>query len=290
MSDRLFRDRRDAGRALAGLLDRYRGRSGLVVLALPPGGAPVAYEVARALGAPLDVFVVRKLGVPGQEELAMGAIAGEDALALNDDVVRGLCHPSGGDRARRGAGGARDRSPGAAYRQDLPPQRVDGQDGDPRRRRPRDRGEHAGRDQGAAPPAARPGSWWPCPPPPSDLPRNCARWPTRWSARPHRRRSSRSDPSYWDFTQIDRRGRARRSCGRPRRRCPRGPEAGARPRPVPSGRRRCRCWTGAPPTEALFDLVGDAHLVLIGEASHGTHEFYAARAAMTRRLIEEKGF
>jgi predicted phosphoribosyltransferase len=72
MSDRLFHDRRDAGRVLAGLLDHYRGRPDVVVLALPRGGVPVGYEVARALGAPLDVFVVRKLGVPESEELAMG--------------------------------------------------------------------------------------------------------------------------------------------------------------------------------------------------------------------------
>jgi putative phosphoribosyl transferase len=70
-----FRDRREAGRVLAGELDRYAGRDDVIVLALPRGGVPVAYEVAKALRAPLDVFVVRKLGVPGHEELAMGAIA-----------------------------------------------------------------------------------------------------------------------------------------------------------------------------------------------------------------------
>src|SRR5258708_32563085 len=75
MPDRLFRDRRDAGRFLAGLLERYRDRPDVIVLGLPRGGAPVAYEVAAALGAPLDVFLVRKLGVPGREDLAMGAIA-----------------------------------------------------------------------------------------------------------------------------------------------------------------------------------------------------------------------
>src|SRR5260370_11125001 len=75
MPDRLFRDRRDAGRFLAGLLERYRDRPDAVVLGLPRGGVPVAYEVAAALGAPLDVFLVRKLGVPGREELAMAAIA-----------------------------------------------------------------------------------------------------------------------------------------------------------------------------------------------------------------------
>jgi predicted phosphoribosyltransferase len=90
MSDRLFHDRRDAGRVLAGLLDHYRGRPDVVVLALPRGGVPVGYEVARALGAPLDVFVVRKLGVPEREELAMGAIATGGVVVLNDDVIRGL--------------------------------------------------------------------------------------------------------------------------------------------------------------------------------------------------------
>ena len=90
MADRGFRGRRDAGRVLAGLLRHYRGRDDVVVLGLPRGGVPVAYEVARELGAPLDVFLVRKLGVPGHEELAMGAIASGDVIVLNDDVVQGL--------------------------------------------------------------------------------------------------------------------------------------------------------------------------------------------------------
>src|SRR5207247_2304170 len=93
MMDRLFRDRRDAGRVLAGLLDGYRDRTGVIVLGLPRGGVPVASEVATALHAPLDVFVVRKLGVPGQEELAMGAIASGGVVVLNEDVVRGLDIP-----------------------------------------------------------------------------------------------------------------------------------------------------------------------------------------------------
>ena len=89
-----FRDRRDGGRALAAeLLPAYGGMPGVVVLALPRGGVPVGYEVARALDAPLDVFVVRKLGVPGREELAMGAIAGGNVRVLNDDVIRGLRIP-----------------------------------------------------------------------------------------------------------------------------------------------------------------------------------------------------
>ena len=81
-------DRTDAGRRLASHLAEYAGRDDTLVLALPRGGVPVGYEVARALDAPLDVFVVRKLGLPWQEELAVGAIASGGAVVLNDDVVR----------------------------------------------------------------------------------------------------------------------------------------------------------------------------------------------------------
>jgi predicted phosphoribosyltransferase len=82
-----FRDRIDAGRQLAERLSSYAGRPDVIVLGLPRGGIPVAYEVARALGAPLDVFVVRKLGWPMQPELAMGAIASGGVLVLNEDVI-----------------------------------------------------------------------------------------------------------------------------------------------------------------------------------------------------------
>ncbi|MBP0596178.1 phosphoribosyltransferase [Paraburkholderia sp. LEh10] len=85
---RRFDDRADAGRALAGLLKKYAQRSDVVVLGLPRGGVPVAYEVARALDAPLDVLIVRKLGVPWQCELAMGAIASGDALYVDDELMR----------------------------------------------------------------------------------------------------------------------------------------------------------------------------------------------------------
>ena len=83
-----FRDRRHAGRVLAGLLDRYRGEPHPVVLALPRGGVAVAFEVAHALEAPLDVCVVRKLGFPGHEEYAMGAIASGGVLVLNPAAAR----------------------------------------------------------------------------------------------------------------------------------------------------------------------------------------------------------
>jgi putative phosphoribosyl transferase len=83
-----FRDRADAGRYLGELLSEYAGRSDVVVLALPRGGVPVGFEISLALEAPLDVFVVRKLGVPGREELAFGAIASGGARILNPDVIR----------------------------------------------------------------------------------------------------------------------------------------------------------------------------------------------------------
>jgi len=89
----LFRDRSDAGRRLAAELTAYADRPDVLVLALPRGGVPVAFEVAQALHAPLDVFLVRKLGVPDYEELAMGAIASGGVRVLNDDVVRGLGIP-----------------------------------------------------------------------------------------------------------------------------------------------------------------------------------------------------
>ncbi len=89
----LFRDRRDAGRKLAQSLSRYRRQPDVIVLALPRGGVPVAFEVARTLEAPLEVFLVRKLGVPGQEELAMGAIASGGVRVLNQDVVHALSIP-----------------------------------------------------------------------------------------------------------------------------------------------------------------------------------------------------
>src|ERR1019366_1861475 len=86
----LYRDRYEAGKFLAGKLTQLANDPSLVVLALPRGGVPVACEVARSLHAPLDVFLVRKLGVPGHEELAMGAIASGGILVLNEEVVRHL--------------------------------------------------------------------------------------------------------------------------------------------------------------------------------------------------------
>jgi putative phosphoribosyl transferase len=91
--ERAFTDRAEAGRTVAGLLDAYANRNDVVVLALPRGGVPVAFEVARTLGVALDVLVVRKLGVPWQAELAMGAIASGGALYVDDALVREISLP-----------------------------------------------------------------------------------------------------------------------------------------------------------------------------------------------------
>src|SRR5215207_3798570 len=89
----IYRNRSEAGRFLAALLTSYADRGDVLVLALPRGGVPVAYEVARALRAPLDIFLVRKLGLPGHEELAMGAIATGGVRVINEDVVNHLRIP-----------------------------------------------------------------------------------------------------------------------------------------------------------------------------------------------------
>jgi predicted phosphoribosyltransferase len=93
MKPRYFRDRSEAGRQLAAKLRFYANRPDVIVLALPRGGVPVGYEVATALHAPLDIFIVRKLGVPGYEELAMGAVATGGVRVLNDEIVQGLHIP-----------------------------------------------------------------------------------------------------------------------------------------------------------------------------------------------------
>jgi putative phosphoribosyl transferase len=121
-----FRDRTDAGRALALALEEYRRRPDVVVLGLPRGGVPVAAEVADALGAPLDVFVVRKLGVPGQEEFAMGAIATGGVRVLNQSTIDMLAIPQAAverviEREQRELE-RRERE----YRDDRPPPQIAG--------------------------------------------------------------------------------------------------------------------------------------------------------------------
>jgi putative phosphoribosyl transferase len=116
-----FQDRFDAGTTLATQLADYAGRNDVVVLALPRGGVPVGFEVAKALQAPLDVFLVRKLGVPGHEELAMGAIASGGVQVLNDDVVEALDVPPERIAAVATAEEQELERRLRAYRSDMPP-------------------------------------------------------------------------------------------------------------------------------------------------------------------------
>jgi len=119
-----FRNRRHAGRVLASLLRGQAGRPDLLVLALPRGGVPVAFEVAEALQAPLDVFIVRKLGVPGHEEYAMGAIAAGGVRVLSDEVLRTLRIPESAIEAVTRVELRELERRERLYRGDLPPHDV----------------------------------------------------------------------------------------------------------------------------------------------------------------------
>ena len=122
----VYRDRADAGVALAGLLGRYAGRDDVLVLGLPRGGVPVAYQVARALSAPLDVFLVRKLGVPGREELAMGAIASGGVRVVNRQLIDALGIPGAMVQRTVEAEALELERRERAYREDRPAPQVAG--------------------------------------------------------------------------------------------------------------------------------------------------------------------
>ncbi|NTY63067.1 hypothetical protein FEG63_26440 [Mycolicibacterium sphagni] len=282
----MFKDRREAGQVLAGLLQAYRGRPDVVVLGLARGGIPVAYEVASSLGAPLDAFIVRKLGAPGHEEFAVGALASGGRVVVNDDVLRGLrvtpqqlrevAEREGRELVRREA----------AYREGRPPLQVTG-----KTVILVDDGLATGSSMLAAVQALRESE--PAeiviavPAAPESTCREfaglvddviCASMPTPFLA---------VGESFWDFTQVTD-DEVRELLARP--------TAG---RPVPMAEQRAADVVahaaidapgGVPPHEVLDDLIGDARVVLIGESSHGTHEFYQARAEITKWLIEEKGF
>src|SRR5437870_12644857 len=121
MFTKIFRNRIDAGQFLASKLTEYANRPDVMVLALPRGGVPVAYEVAQKLHAPLDIFVVRKLGVPGHEELAMGAIASGGVRVLNHEVVDDLGLPEAAIEAVTAAESAELQRRERLYRAHRPP-------------------------------------------------------------------------------------------------------------------------------------------------------------------------
>jgi erythromycin esterase-like protein/adenine/guanine phosphoribosyltransferase-like PRPP-binding protein len=290
MEPGLFRDRSEAGRRLAEKLAHYANRPDVLVLALPRGGVPVAYEVARALSAPLDVFVVRKLGVPGYEELAMGAVATGGVRVLNDNIVAGLHIPDYliDAVANRELEELRRRE--RLYRGGRPPPDVRG-----RTVILVDDGLATGATMLAgikalrqlepagivvAVPTASPDT---CEalraevdevicaitPEPFEA---VGRWYEDFSqtsddevrdllARRQQPEEQQAEPSTTDTTLIE------------------AVRAGAHP------------LTGAAQDyDPVMDLVGDARFALLGESSHGTHEFYRERAQITKRLIEERGF
>jgi len=282
---RVFRDRREAGQVLAGMLQSYRGRPDVVVLGLARGGIPVAFEVACSLGAPLDAFIVRKLGAPGHEEFAVGALASGGRVVVNDDVLRGLRVTP--DQLREIA----DREAKelirreAAYRGGRPPLDVAG-----KTVILVDDGLATGSSMLAAVQALRDsepaGIVIAVPAAPESTCREfagivedvvCASMPTPFLA---------VGESFWDFRQVtDEEVRdllAQPTTGRPA-------AAVSRPAELVAAA-AIDAPDGMPPREVLEDLIGDARVVLIGESSHGTHEFYDARAQITKWLIEEKGF
>lgn len=126
MRDKPFADRSDAGRKLASALGRYRRASDLLVLGIPRGGVPVAFEVAAALDAPLDVFTVRKLGTPGHPELAIGAVATGGIVVLNEALARALAIPRDTLEALIGREADELARRERAYRSQRPPPDVRG--------------------------------------------------------------------------------------------------------------------------------------------------------------------
>jgi erythromycin esterase-like protein/predicted phosphoribosyltransferase len=272
-----FRNRAEAGRLLAERLSEYAGRDAVVVLALPRGGVPVAFEVARALDAPLDVFLVRKLGVPGHEELALGAIATGGTRVLNKQLIESLNLPvewiEAIDAKERRELERRER----AYREGRPPPELAG-----RTVILVDDGLATGSTMWAAVNAVRQ----------EDPARVVVAVPV---ADPDVCSALRkvadevvcvSTPKpfhsvgvwYEDFSQTSD-DEVRALLARARR-----PPASAGPSAV-------RELTGSPSDyDALVERAAACRFTLVGEASHGTHEFYRERAEISKRLIAECGY
>jgi erythromycin esterase-like protein/predicted phosphoribosyltransferase len=285
-----FTNRLEAGRLLASKLSQYAGRSDLIVLALPRGGVPVAFEVARRLGAPLDVFLVRKLGVPGHPEVAMGAIAEGGIEVLDEATIAYLRIPRAAvdqvasrerleldrrDRHYRGgrhvpevrdriviliddglATGATMEAAIVALRQRKPARIVV-----------------------AAPIGAK---------------ETCARLKTLAD---HVICLSTPEPFravglwYVDFesTTDDEVIHLLAAAGRVALPSDAGPRLERNAVRLINAR-AIRLLGDPSQDDPLIDAIGDARVVLIGEATHGTHEFYRERALITRRLIAERGF
>ena len=287
----LFRDRREAGRLLAEKLATYANRPDVLVLALPRGGVPVAYEVARALGAPLDVFVVRKLGVPGYEELAMGAVATGGVRVLNDQLVERLGIPED----MIDAVAARERQELARrerlYRGGRPPPDVRGRtvilvDDGLATGATMHAAIQALRQQNparivVAVPTASPETCEEMKAKADDV--ICASTPEPFHA---------VGRWYQDFSQTtdEEVGAllAQRSAPEESE-VAQGPTADSAL--IEALRETAYPLAGsARDYDPLIGRIGEAPFALLGESSHGTHEFYCERAEITKRLIVEKNF
>jgi erythromycin esterase-like protein/predicted phosphoribosyltransferase len=290
MTPKPFSDRREAGRLLAAKLAAYANRPNVVVLALPRGGVPVAFEVAQALNAPLDVFVVRKLGVPGYEELAMGAVATGGLRVLNDQIVRDLRVPDYViDRVAAEEGEELTRRE-RAYRGGRPPLDVHGRTvilvddglatGATMRAAVKALRQHGPAQIVVAVPTASPETCGELKAEVDEV--VCAITPEPFHA-----------VGYWyeDFTQTTDQ-EVRELLARRQHLAEAQPTArDIDSTPREAVREAAHRLTGADRDyDPLMDLIGDARFVLLGEASHGTHEFYRERARITQRLIDEKGF
>jgi erythromycin esterase-like protein/predicted phosphoribosyltransferase len=287
----LFRDRREAGRVLAEKLTAYANRSDVLVLALPRGGVPVGYEVAGALGAPLDVFVVRKLGVPGYEELAMGAVATGGVLVLNDQLVERLGIP----QHIIDAVAARERQELARrerlYRSGRPPLDVRG-----RTVILVDDGLATGATMHAAIQALRQ----------QNPARIVVAVPTA-SPETCEEMRARADDVICGITPepFDAVGRWYRDFSQTtdeevgvllaQRNTPENSKVKQTPTadvPLINALRETAypLAGSARDYDPLIGRISEARFALLGEASHGTHEFYCERAEITKRLIAEKNF
>jgi erythromycin esterase-like protein/predicted phosphoribosyltransferase len=289
-------NRREAGMMLADDLRELRGRDDLIVLGLPRGGIPVAYEVARELEAPLDAYIVRKLGVPGHEELAMGAIATGGVRILNPDII----HEAGVSQDAIDAVVARETDElhrrERLYRGTQPPPDVEGRTvvlvddglatGTTMRAAVRAVRQLEPRSIIVAVPVAAPST---CRSFEGEVDRIvCSQTPETFHA---------LGMWYEDFAPTsdqEVRDLLAKANGRDGINGP--VHAVADP---PAGRATLAeaiAQSATPLTDArtdydrLLDAIGDARLVLIGEGSHGTEEFYQRRADITRRLIDERGF
>ncbi|HEV2128002.1 MAG TPA: erythromycin esterase family protein [Thermomicrobiales bacterium] len=292
-----FQDRREAGKALAQDLNDLRGRDDVIVLGLPRGGIPVAYEVAMAVDAPLDAYIVRKLGVPWHEELAMGAIASDGVKILNEEIVKGEGVNEDAIEAVVARETSELRRRERLYRGTQPPPDVkdrtvvlvdDGLATGTTMRAAVQAVQQLGpRSVIVAVPVAAP-----------SVVRSFEGMVNRIVASATPEHFYALGLWYQDFTQTTdqevrdllAKAAEREDVALPVRSAGANRSPGSPPLRDTIAQQATPLSGDAREYDRLLDDIGDARLVLIGEASHGTEEFYRERAVITQRLIEERGF